>query len=113
MQALVCHAPMDLRVESFPTDPLGPQQVRVHVAHGGICGSDLHYFQHGGFGTVRLQQPMVLGGMAGAVNYGNVTGPSTSIVNQTGSQNASQNTQQMQGGWNNQQQALPTQTPAR
>ena len=61
MQALVCHAPMDLRVESFPTDPLGPQQVRVHVAHGGICGSDLHYFQHGGFGTVRLQQPMVLG----------------------------------------------------
>ncbi len=61
MQALVCHAPMDLRVESFPADPLGPQQVRVHVAHGGICGSDLHYFQHGGFGTVRLQQPMVLG----------------------------------------------------
>lgn len=60
-----------------------------------------------------VQQPMVLGGMAGSVNYGNVTGPSTSIVNQTGSQNTSQNTQQMQGGWNNQQQALPTQTPAR
>lgn len=60
-----------------------------------------------------VQQPMVLGGMAGAVNYGNVTGPSTSIVNQTGSQNASQNTQQMQGGWNNQQQGLPTQVPAR
>ena len=60
-----------------------------------------------------VQQPMVLGGMAGSVNYGNVTGPSTSIVNQTGSQNASQNTQQLQGGWNNQQQALPAQTPAR
>ena len=60
---------------------------------------------------------MVLGGMAGAVNYGNVTGPSTSIVNQTGSQNASQNasqnTQQMQGGWNNQQQGMPAQMPAR
>jgi len=60
-----------------------------------------------------VQQPMVMGGVAGAVNYGNVTGPSTSIVNQTGSQNASQNTQQMQGGWNNQQQGLPTQAPAR
>ena len=56
-----------------------------------------------------VQQPMVLGGMAGAVNYGNVTGPSTSIVNQTGSQNANQNQQQLQGGWNNQQQGLPAQ----
>jgi len=60
-----------------------------------------------------VQQPMVLGGMAGAVNYGKVTGPSTSIVNQTGSHNANQNTQQMQGGWNNQQQGFPLQMPAR
>jgi L-idonate 5-dehydrogenase len=28
---------------------------------GGICGSDLHYYNHGGFGTVRLKQPMILG----------------------------------------------------
>ncbi|MEP6792010.1 MAG: L-idonate 5-dehydrogenase, partial [Ramlibacter sp.] len=28
---------------------------------GGICGSDLHYFQHGGFGTVRVKEAMVLG----------------------------------------------------
>ncbi|MEP7058930.1 MAG: L-idonate 5-dehydrogenase, partial [Caldimonas sp.] len=28
---------------------------------GGICGSDLHYYQHGGFGTIRIQEPMVLG----------------------------------------------------
>ena len=60
-----------------------------------------------------VQQPVVLGGMAGAVNYGNVSGPSTSIVNQTGSQNMSQNTQQMQGGWNNQQQGFSTQMPSR
>jgi L-idonate 5-dehydrogenase len=31
------------------------------VAYGGICGSDLHYYQHGGFGTVRIKEPMVLG----------------------------------------------------
>ncbi len=61
-----------------------------------------------------VQQPMVLGGVAGAVNYGNVTGPSTSIVNQTGSTNANQNAQQMQGGWNNVQlQGLSGQMPAR
>jgi L-idonate 5-dehydrogenase len=28
---------------------------------GGICGSDLHYFRHGGFGAIRIQEPMVLG----------------------------------------------------
>ncbi|MEO0389034.1 MAG: L-idonate 5-dehydrogenase, partial [Pseudomonadota bacterium] len=27
----------------------------------GICGSDLHYYNHGGFGTVRLKEPMILG----------------------------------------------------
>jgi L-idonate 5-dehydrogenase len=31
------------------------------MARGGICGSDLHYFNHGGFGTVKLREPMILG----------------------------------------------------
>lgn len=61
MDALVIHAPGDLRVEDFPTPPVEAGQVRVRVRTGGICGSDLHYFQHGGFGTIRIQQPMVLG----------------------------------------------------
>lgn len=61
MRALVCHAPLDLRLDVFASDALGPQQLRVRIAYGGICGSDLHYFQHGGFGTVRIKEPMVLG----------------------------------------------------
>jgi L-idonate 5-dehydrogenase len=40
---------------------IGPGQVLVRIGMGGICGSDLHYFRHGGFGTVRLKEPMVLG----------------------------------------------------
>jgi L-idonate 5-dehydrogenase len=60
MDALVIHAAGDLRIEDVPTDPLGPGQLRVKVRYGGICGSDLHYFQHGGFGTVRVKEPMVL-----------------------------------------------------
>jgi len=61
-----------------------------------------------------VQQPMVLGGMAGSVNYGNVSGPSTSIVNQTGGQNSNQNSLQMQGGFNNSQQSgQSAQTPGR
>ena len=61
MDALVIHAPGDLRVEDCPTPAVEAGQVRVRVRTGGICGSDLHYYQHGGFGTIRIQQPMVLG----------------------------------------------------
>ena len=59
--ALVIHAARDLRIEESPSEPLAPGQVRVRMRAGGICGSDLHYYQHGGFGTVRVKQPMVLG----------------------------------------------------
>lgn len=61
MEALVIHAPGDLRVETYDTAPLGADQLQVRVRCGGICGSDLHYYQHGGFGTIRIQEPMVLG----------------------------------------------------
>lgn len=61
MDALVIHAAGDLRVEDVPTPPVLPHQLRVRVRFGGICGSDLHYFHDGGFGTVRVKQPMVLG----------------------------------------------------
>ena len=58
---LVIHAPTDLRLDEQDAGEIGPGQVLVRVGFGGICGSDLHYFHHGGFGTVRIQQPMVLG----------------------------------------------------
>ena len=61
MDALVIHAARDLRVEDVPTPEVLPQQLRVRVRFGGICGSDLHYFQDGGFGTIRVKEPMVLG----------------------------------------------------
>ena len=61
MRALVCHAPEDLRIDTQTTEAPGPGQLQVRVAFGGICGSDLHYFQHGGFGTVRIKEPMALG----------------------------------------------------
>ena len=65
MRALVIHAARDLRLEDRPedapdTDP-GPGQLRLRLATGGVCGSDLHYYNHGGFGAVRLRQPMILG----------------------------------------------------
>lgn len=61
MEALVIHSPGDLRVEKILTPAVAAGEVRVRIRTGGICGSDLHYYQHGGFGAIRIQQPMVLG----------------------------------------------------
>lgn len=61
MKAIVIHAAKDLRIEEHEPEALGAGQVRIRMAVGGICGSDLHYYNHGGFGTVRLRQPMILG----------------------------------------------------
>jgi L-idonate 5-dehydrogenase len=62
MQTLICHAAQDLRIEDTPPPgALLAHELLVRVAYGGICGSDLHYQQHGGFGTVRIKEPMALG----------------------------------------------------
>lgn len=60
-RAAVIHAERDLRIEAVPLADPGPGEVVVRIRAGGICGSDLHYFNHGGFGVVRLREPMVLG----------------------------------------------------
>ncbi len=61
MRAVVIHAAKDLRVEERPLETAGPGEVEVAIQAGGICGSDLHYYHHGGFGAVRLREPMILG----------------------------------------------------
>jgi L-idonate 5-dehydrogenase len=61
MRAIVAHAAKDLRIEETPSPPVGPHDIRVRIVFGGICGSYLHYYHHGGFGTVRLREPMILG----------------------------------------------------
>jgi L-idonate 5-dehydrogenase len=61
MRAIVIHAAQDLRIEDRPVETPGPGQIGLRLATGGVCGSDLHYYNHGGFGAVRLREPMILG----------------------------------------------------
>jgi L-idonate 5-dehydrogenase len=61
MKAVVIHAARDLRVEDSIAEIVGPGQVEVAIEAGGICGSDLHYYNHGGFGAIRIREPMILG----------------------------------------------------
>ena len=58
---LVIAAPEQLRVVEQQTEALAAGEVLVRVGFGGICGSDLHYFHHGGFGAIRIKRPMILG----------------------------------------------------
>lgn len=61
MKAVVVHGPDDVRVDEV-TDPVpGPGEVVVAMEWGGICGSDISYWRHGGTGTAALEHPMVLG----------------------------------------------------
>lgn len=60
-EACVIHAQRDLRIEAVPLGTPGPGEVLLDIGAGGICGSDLHYWLDGGFGTVRVREPMVLG----------------------------------------------------
>jgi L-idonate 5-dehydrogenase len=61
MLAAICHGKKDLRIEQMPDRALAPDEVRVAVAFGGICGSDLHYFHRGAVGDFKVREPMALG----------------------------------------------------
>lgn len=58
---IVAHAPLDLRLESMPLLPAAPDEAIVRIRYGGICGSDLHYWQHGSVGTSVMREPLLLG----------------------------------------------------
>ncbi len=63
MHTRVCrlHDKRDLRVETDEVGDPGSGEVLVAIGAGGICGSDLHYYQDGGFGPIRVREPIVLG----------------------------------------------------
>ena len=60
-RAAVLYAPGDLRVEDRPTPEPGPREVLVEVAAVGVCGSDVHYYEHGRIGSHVVRSPLVLG----------------------------------------------------
>ena len=64
MQALVLEEKnrLALREIDLPGEKaVGPHDVRIRVHTVGICGSDVHYYQHGRIGPFVVNAPMVLG----------------------------------------------------
>lgn len=80
MLGCVIHGQGDLRVEELASPSPGPGQVLVAVRYGGVCGSDLHYWRHGGVGDFRLKEPMVLGHeVVGTVVAGALAGTAVAV----------------------------------
>lgn len=69
MTDLACrlYAARDLRVEDQPDPVTAPDTALIRVARGGICGSDLHYYHDGGFGPIRVREPIILGHEAAGI----------------------------------------------
>ena len=62
MKALVLEKAHELRLRDveLPLD-MGPRDVKIRMHTVGVCGSDVHYYQHGGIGPYVVEDPMVLG----------------------------------------------------
>jgi len=61
------HAARDLRLEQAPDAELGPHDCEIRLGAGGICGSDLHYFQHGRVGAFVVREPLIPGHEASGI----------------------------------------------
>ncbi|WP_104181460.1 L-idonate 5-dehydrogenase [Arthrobacter sp. B0490] len=61
MRALVINGKLDLAETELPTPEPGFGQVRLRMAFGGICGSDLHYYNEGANGEYVVREPLVPG----------------------------------------------------
>ncbi|WP_210506365.1 NAD(P)-dependent alcohol dehydrogenase [Naasia sp. SYSU D00057] len=61
MRASVLVQQGEVRLEERPVPSLEPNQVLIEVAAVGVCGSDVHYYQHGRIGDFVVDAPMILG----------------------------------------------------
>lgn len=59
--------PEVIETEKAATPQPAPNQVLIEVAAVGICGSDVHYYEHGRIGDFVVNQPLVLGHEASGV----------------------------------------------
>jgi L-iditol 2-dehydrogenase len=75
MQVSVLRGVGDLALEERPVPQPGPREVLIQVRAVGVCGSDVHYYEHGRIGPYVVREPLVLGHEPAGVVVG--LGPGT------------------------------------
>ncbi|MWG35759.1 NAD(P)-dependent alcohol dehydrogenase [Halomarina oriensis] len=61
MRAAVLTEPHEFRLEDRPRPDPAVDEVLVAIGDVGICGSDVHYYEHGRIGDYVVEEPLVLG----------------------------------------------------
>ncbi len=67
MRASVLIGQGELRLEDRPVPKPAADEVLIKVLSVGVCGSDVHYYQHGRIGDFVVDTPLVLGHEASGV----------------------------------------------
>jgi L-iditol 2-dehydrogenase len=67
MQVSVLRGVGDVGVEERPVPQPAADEVLVEIRSVGVCGSDIHYYEHGRIGPYVVDAPLVLGHEAGGV----------------------------------------------
>ncbi len=61
MKAAVLHGARDIRIEPYRQPELHSGMVLLRPRRVGICGTDLHYYEHGRNATFIPDRPFILG----------------------------------------------------
>lgn len=61
MKAAVLHVPRKIRIEEREIPKIKDDEVLVKVQRVGVCGSDVHYYEHGRIGDFVVRKPLILG----------------------------------------------------
>ncbi|KAK5110224.1 hypothetical protein LTR62_006220 [Meristemomyces frigidus] len=77
IKASVLHNPKDLRIEPRSISPPAPTELQIRISSTGLCGSDLHYYQHFRNGDILVREPLSLG----HESAGTVTAVGSSVSN--------------------------------
>ena len=80
MRASVLNGIGDLTIEERPVPAPQSGEVLVRIGSVGVCGSDIHYYEHGRIGPYVVDRPLVLGHEAGGEVVG--LGPDASRLEQ-------------------------------
>ncbi|MGL5842645.1 MAG: zinc-binding dehydrogenase [Aeromonas hydrophila] len=61
IKAAVVNGKKDVIVVSREIPPPAENETQLKVTRGGLCGSDIHYYQEGRVGNFEIKKPMILG----------------------------------------------------
>ena len=67
MRVSVLHGVGSVEVQERPIPTPGPHEVLIKIGSVGVCGSDVHYYEHGRIGPHVVDAPLILGHEAGGV----------------------------------------------